>query len=77
MSFKEIPDGGAGIEIARGFASDHGRQVWKASGPGVTTIDDGVEFYTGLWLAAEIACALHPRAIVRVNFQLFGDGCAD
>lgn len=77
MSLKEIPDGGAGVKIARGFTTDRGRQVWKASRPGVTTVDDGVELYTGLWFAAGIACVLHPRAIVRANFQIFGDGCAN
>src|SRR5947209_16537245 len=76
MSLKEVPDGGAGVEIARSFASDYGRQVWKASWPGVATVDDGVEFYTGLWLAARIARALHPCTIVRASFQIFGDGCA-
>jgi len=25
MSIKEVPDSGAGVEIARGFANDHGR----------------------------------------------------
>ena len=78
MSLKEVPDGGAGVEIARGFfANDHGWQVGKASWPGVATVDDGVKLYTGLWFAAGIACVLHPRAIVRANFQIFGDGCAN
>ena len=76
MSLKEVPDGSAGVEIARGFANDHRRQVWKASWPGVATVDDGVEFYTCLWLAAGIACALHPRAIIHTSFQSFGDRCA-
>ncbi len=76
MSLKEVPDGGAGVEIARGFANDRGRQVWKASWPGVATVDDGVKLHTSLWFAAGIACALHPRAIVRASFQIFGDGCA-
>jgi len=77
MSLKEVPDGGAGVEIARGFTNDHSRQVGKASWPGVTTVDDGVELYTGLWFATGIACVLHPRAIVGASQQIFGDGCAD
>lgn len=77
MSLKEVPDGGAGVEIARGFTNDYGRQVGKTSWPGVTTVDDDVELYTGLWFAAGIACVLHPRAIVRASFQIFGDGCAN
>ena len=77
MSLKEVPDGGTGVEIARGSTNDHGWQVWKASWPSVTTVDDGVEFDTGLGFAAGIACVLHPCAIVRASFQIFGDGSAN
>ena len=76
MSLKEVPDDSAGVKIARAFPTDHGRQIGKASWPGVTTVDDGVELDTGLWFAAGIAGVLHPRAILRASFQIFGDSCA-
>jgi hypothetical protein len=76
MSLKEVPNDSAGVKIARGFPTDHGRKIWKASWPGMTTVDDGVEFDTGLWFAAGITRVLHPRAIVPASFQMFGEGCA-